>query len=85
MALDAPLNERQVEVLRWISDGCPDGRWMNSSYKDCCQQRVEVVVSRTEYGREETRSDCEHKTDYSDTDGHAGSYPTRCVVFHCVT
>lgn len=33
MALDAPLNERQVEVLRWISDGCPDGRWTNSSYK----------------------------------------------------
>jgi len=33
MALDAPLNERQVEVLRWISDGCPNGRWTNSSYK----------------------------------------------------
>jgi len=33
MALDAPLNERQVEVLRWISDGCPEGRWTNLSYK----------------------------------------------------
>lgn len=33
MALDAPLNDRQVEVLHWISEGCPDGRWTNSSYK----------------------------------------------------
>lgn len=33
MALDTPLNERQVEVLRWINDGCPEGRWTNSSYK----------------------------------------------------
>ena len=33
MTLDAPLNGRQVEVLRWISDGCPEDRWTNSSYK----------------------------------------------------
>ncbi|WAC90171.1 hypothetical protein [Mycobacterium sp. Aquia_213] len=33
MALDIPLNQRQVEVLRWISDGCPDGRWTDFTFK----------------------------------------------------
>lgn len=33
MTLDAPLNERQVEVLHWISDGCPDGRWTDFTFK----------------------------------------------------
>lgn len=33
MAIDNPLNTRQVEVLRWISEGCPEGRWAESGYK----------------------------------------------------
>lgn len=33
MALDAPLNDRQIDVLRWISDGCPDGRSTDFSFK----------------------------------------------------
>lgn len=33
MALDAPLNTRQLDVLRWISDGCPDGRWTTFTFK----------------------------------------------------
>jgi hypothetical protein len=33
VALTAPLNERQVHVLRWIGDGCPDGRWTDSTFK----------------------------------------------------
>lgn len=33
VALDAPLNNRQTEVLRWISEGCPEGRWSDSTYK----------------------------------------------------
>lgn len=33
MALDTPLNTRQLEVLRWISDGCPDGRWTDFTFK----------------------------------------------------
>lgn len=33
MALDTPLNTRQLEVLRWINEGCPDGRWTGISYK----------------------------------------------------
>ncbi|WP_421874629.1 hypothetical protein [Mycolicibacterium wolinskyi] len=33
MALDAPLNARQIEVLSWISDGCPDGRWSDFTFK----------------------------------------------------
>lgn len=33
MAFDTPLNHRQLEVLRWISDGCPDGRWTDFTFK----------------------------------------------------
>ncbi|MCV7051276.1 hypothetical protein H7H82_11830 [Mycobacterium heidelbergense] len=33
MALDSPLNHRQLEVLRWISDRCPDGRWTDFTFK----------------------------------------------------
>lgn len=33
MSLDTPLNTRQLEVLRWISDGCPDGRWTDFTFK----------------------------------------------------
>jgi hypothetical protein len=33
VALDTPLNTRQLDVLRWISDGCLDGRWTDSAYK----------------------------------------------------
>lgn len=33
MALNSPLNERQVDVLRWIGDGCPDGRWTDFTFK----------------------------------------------------
>lgn len=28
-----PLNPPQVEVLQWISDGCPDGVWPDFTYK----------------------------------------------------
>lgn len=27
------LSERQVQVLQWIDDGCPDGTWSDFSYK----------------------------------------------------
>jgi hypothetical protein len=33
VAIDTPLNHRQLEVLRWISDGCPDGRWTDFAFK----------------------------------------------------
>ncbi|WIM87901.1 hypothetical protein PT015_24300 [Candidatus Mycobacterium wuenschmannii] len=33
MAFDTPLNQRQLDVLRWISDGCPDGRWTDFTFK----------------------------------------------------
>ena len=33
MALDAPLNHRQVVVLRWINDGCPADRWADFTFK----------------------------------------------------
>jgi hypothetical protein len=33
VALDAPLNQRQLDVLRWIHDGCPEGRWSDFTYK----------------------------------------------------
>lgn len=28
-----PLNARQLEVLRWVADGCPDRSWPNHSHK----------------------------------------------------
>ncbi|WP_161849191.1 hypothetical protein [Frankia sp. ACN1ag] len=31
--LRAPLNARQLEVLRWINDGCPDGVMDGHSHK----------------------------------------------------
>jgi hypothetical protein len=33
VALDTPLNTRQLDVLRWIGDGCPDGHWTDFTYK----------------------------------------------------
>jgi hypothetical protein len=33
VAFDTPLNHRQLEVLRWISDGCPNGRWTDFTFK----------------------------------------------------
>jgi len=33
VALDAPLNRRQVEVPNWIKDGCPSGRWTDARFK----------------------------------------------------
>lgn len=49
MALDAPLTHRQVEVLRWISDGCPDGRWTDFTFKttaNALASRRLVAVSK---------------------------------------
>lgn len=49
MALDTPLNTRQLDVLRWINEGCPDGRWTNTSYKATAaalQNRRLVTVSK---------------------------------------
>lgn len=28
-----PLSDRQMKVLKWVVDGCPDGRWEDYSYK----------------------------------------------------
>lgn len=33
MRRDEPLSSRQLQVLRWISEGCPDGVWSDFSYK----------------------------------------------------
>jgi hypothetical protein len=49
VALKDPLNHRQVEVLRWISEGCPDGRWTDFTYKttaSALQSRRLVEVSK---------------------------------------
>jgi len=29
----AQLNQRQLDVLRWIDDGCPDRDWPDQSHK----------------------------------------------------
>lgn len=49
MPLNAPLNSRQIAVLRWIGEGCPDGRWTDSTYKTVAialQSRRLVSVSK---------------------------------------
>ena len=33
VALDSALNHRQLEVLQWICDGCPNGRWTDFTFK----------------------------------------------------
>ncbi|MHC6220496.1 hypothetical protein [Arthrobacter sp. MMS24-S77] len=43
------LSERQMEVLKWVVDGCPDGRWEDYSYKRttyALADRGLVVVDR---------------------------------------
>ena len=47
--LSSPLNARQAEVLRWIADGCPDGRMPGYSYKTTAvalQNRRLVTISK---------------------------------------
>src|SRR5690625_1372017 len=49
MALNTPLNDRQIEVLRWIGDGCPDGRWADFTFKttaNALASRRLVTVSK---------------------------------------
>lgn len=49
MPLDSPLNSRQFDVLTWIRDGCPEGRWNNFTYKTVAvalQSRRLVTVSK---------------------------------------
>jgi excisionase family DNA binding protein len=45
----APLNERQLAVLRWVADGCPDGAMTGFSYKTTAlalQERRLVTVTK---------------------------------------
>lgn len=30
--MDGRVNDRQLEVLRWIADGCPEGRWTEDDF-----------------------------------------------------
>jgi len=49
MQLASPLNERQIAVLRWIHEGCPEGRWNDFTYKTVAialQSRRLVSVSK---------------------------------------
>lgn len=49
VSLNAPLNDRQFDVLRWIQEGCPLGRWTDYTYKHVAmalQSRRLVEVSK---------------------------------------
>lgn len=49
MSLHAPLNQRQLDVLRWTHEGCPNGRWDDFTYKSVAialQSRRLLEVSR---------------------------------------
>jgi len=50
VALDTPLNTRQLNVLGWIDDGCPDGRWTDYTYKTTAKslqhRRLVTVIKK---------------------------------------
>lgn len=49
MALSSTLTDRQLEVLRWIAEGCPPHSWPDHSYKTTAlalQNRRLVTVSK---------------------------------------
>lgn len=49
MSRRARLNERQLDVLRWVDEGCPPGRWGDHTYKTSAQAlagRGLLVVSK---------------------------------------
>lgn len=49
----APVNARQLEVLQWIADGCPDGVMKDYTYKTTAvalQGRRLVTVTRKRGG-----------------------------------
>lgn len=51
MRLTDPLNDRQLEVLRWIDEGCPQGVTTGSTYKksaQALQDRWLVKISKTD-------------------------------------
>jgi hypothetical protein len=33
----AKLTSRQIEVLQWIADGCPERNWPDGTYKNSAQ------------------------------------------------
>ncbi|NMM92383.1 hypothetical protein B2J88_50515 [Rhodococcus sp. SRB_17] len=49
VALDTPLNNRQLEVLRWVGEQCPPREWPDSTYKTVAaalQNRRLITVSK---------------------------------------
>lgn len=49
VALDAPLNDRQLDVLGWVGQGCPAREWPNSTYKTVAvalQNRRLLTISK---------------------------------------
>ena len=50
--LSAPISPRQVEILQWIDDGCPDGVMTGYSYKTTAKalQGRRLVTARVRAG-----------------------------------
>lgn len=49
MSLKDPLHDGQMELLQWIGNGCPDGRWEGQAYKTSAMALVSrrlVTVSK---------------------------------------
>jgi hypothetical protein len=49
VTLDTSLNSRQLDILSWVYEGCPDGRWSDFTYKTVAialQSRRLVEVSK---------------------------------------
>ena len=49
VALDTPLNDRQLDVLTWVGQGCPARDWPNQAYKTVAialQNRRLLTISK---------------------------------------
>jgi hypothetical protein len=47
------LNERQLAVLRWVADGCPDGVWPDHRHKQIVGrlETLNLAAARRWYGK----------------------------------
>ena len=68
------MNDRQLEVLRWVADGCPEGKWPEEdfSYKtSAAALKARGLVSIRGHARTWTAAVTEAGTHYLEH----GTYP----------
>ncbi|GAA4402237.1 hypothetical protein GCM10023147_42600 [Tsukamurella soli] len=82
--MDRRVNDRQLEVLRWIADGCPDGRWPEDdfSYKtSAAALKARGLVTVKGHARTWSAAVTEAGTHYIEH----GTFPPGALPRHPVT